>query len=186
MPDIVKHLERFLGPIENGWKDNDQQFSEIQIISFKNTPFESTYSFATLGVSNHVLNLSTSKRVRQELLFASYDLDFENNIVSLLFSVSESIVQSHKALFRGQVVKIPPEAVQIFGFDGLYCSIPVFYDEDFYTYNESEPPTVFVMLIPIYNAEINYINVNGWEKFEDLMEEKDPDLFSFNRTSLIA
>ena len=77
------------------------------------------------------------------------------------------------------------ELAERMGFSAVYCTIPVFFDDDFCAYEESSPPTVMVWVLPIYKSEADYIEANGWESFEDLLEEKDPDLCSLEREPVI-
>lgn len=119
------------------------------------------------------------------MVFSTSDTELSNLIVSCLFFICESILKDHSALLRGQVVRLPKEAAEKLGFEAVYCAIPVFLDDDLATFNGSQPPTVIVWVIPIYKSEADFIDVNGWDKFEDVLEEKDPDLFFLRRAPVI-
>lgn len=180
---IVEHMENYLGKIAAGWRDNDE--SEIQIVSFNDAPDESVSTFTSLGMSKKILKISETKTVRQELLFSVYSMNVSNMIVSFLLSICEAILNRKKAVLRGEVIPLHNSLSKRVGFDAVYCTIPVLFDDKFCTYEASSPSTVIVWILPIYQAEADYIEMNGWESFEDLLEEKNPDLFSLKRDPII-
>lgn len=179
---IIEHVEKYLGPIDHGWKDND---SDFQVVSFKDSPGETVSTFLSLGLSNHVMKLSKSREVRQELVLSVYSIAIGSMVVSIMLSLCEAIAGRGKAVLRGEVIPLSQEVAKRIGFDAVYCAIPVFFDDEFCTYDESSPPTVMVWVLPIYQGEAEYIDAHGWDKFEDLMEEKDPDLCSLGRKSIV-
>jgi Suppressor of fused protein (SUFU) len=184
--DLISHIERYLGAIQGGWKDNSSEHG-ISIASFKNTPCETVNTFLTLGLSKHVLALTDSKQVRHELVFSADETVPGTLVGSLLLSISEFLLVNHTSVHRGQVIRLPVNFVKNIGFDSnfefdaIYCSNPVYFDDRFACYTESDPPTVMVLLIPIYNIEADFIDNNGWGLFEDILEKDDPDLFSLDR-----
>ena len=136
-------------------------------------------------MSKKVLKLNEVKNVRQELVFSVYSMVITSMIVSCLMSLCEAILGRGKAVLRGEVIPLSTELAERMGFSAVYCTIPVFFDDDFCAYEESSPPTVMVWVLPIYKSEADYIEANGWESFEDLLEQKDPDLCSLEREPVI-
>jgi hypothetical protein len=181
---IIDHAEKYLGEIDHGWKDDDSE-GGLQIVSFRDCPGESASTFMSLGLSDHTLDISETKKVRQELLFSVYSSVLPALIVSFLLSLCESILSRHKAVLRGEVIPLSNDMVNKIGFDAVYCSIPVFFEDDFSVYDESSPSTVMVWMLPIYKSEVDYITTRGWESFEELLEEKDPDLCALDRAPVI-
>lgn len=181
---IIEHAEKYLGEITRGWKDEDSE-GNLQIVSFQDRPGESATTFLSLGLSDHVLDISDTKSVRHELVFSIYSMAISTMVVSFLFSLCEAISNRGKAVLRGEVIPLSSEIAKRIGFEAVYCAIPVFFDDGFATYGESSPSTVIVWALPIYQREVDYIEKNGWEAFEDLLEEKDPDLCALDRTPII-
>lgn len=182
--NVIEHAEKFLGTISQGWKEKPSS-DGLQVVCFKDAPLENVYTYMTAGLSQHELRISDEKKVRQELIFSVSDTGLSGMIVSLLLFICELILRNHDAVLRGQVIQLPMDAAEKLGFDAVYCAIPVFMDEAFSTFGESQPPTVIVWMIPIYKSEAGYIDANGWSKFEDLLEEQGPDLFSLSREPII-
>jgi hypothetical protein len=181
---VIEHAEKYLGNIDQGWKDNDSN-ENLQIVSFVDCPGESATTFMSLGLSDNVLEISDEKQVRQELVFSVYSMAISTMIVSFLFSLCESIVNRGKAVLRGEIIPLSIDVAKRIGFEAVYCAIPVFFDDDFAEYDESTPPTIVVWVLPIYQSEADYIRAHGWEKFEGLLEERDPDLCSLERVPVI-
>lgn len=181
--NFIDHAEMFLGSISRGWKEKDSP-DGVQVVLFRDSPSESINTFLTIGLSSHDLSISDVKSVRQELLLSLSGVKSDENAVSLLLFVCDLILNSHKALLRGQVIRLPFEAAEKIGCKALYCAIPVFMDDGFATFNESRPPTVVVWIVPIYESEANYIDTFGWDAFEELLEKRNPDVFSLGRDKI--
>lgn len=182
--NIIEHVEKFLGKISQGWKDTGAA-DGLQVVSFQNSPFEGVDAFMTIGLSRHELCISDKRKVRQELIWPVSGPNLPDLIVSCLFFICEFIIKDHGPLLRGHVIRLPKEVSERLGFDALYCAIPVFLDDDFATFNDSQPPTVIVWLMPIYKSEADFVDANGWDKFEDMLEEEGTDLFSLMRAPII-
>jgi len=182
--NIIEHLEMFLGNISQGWNENRSD-NKAMVVCFHNKPFDKVDTFLTLGLSNHILSLSNKKNVRQELIFSCCCENSSKIIVSSLMFMCDFIIINHRALLRGQVIRLQDEVIDKLGFEALYCTIPTFMEDDFITFKYSDPKTVIVWLIPIYKNEAKFIYTYGWDKFEDILEESDPDLFSLDRESVV-
>jgi hypothetical protein len=104
---------------------------------------------------------------------------------SLLAVVAKDLLEKHRALRRGDVLgpagPIKPGASA----QGFYCTGPSFCDDAFAVFEKSDPATVFVWLVPVAHTEIHYIWSHGWSAFEDLLVEKDPDLWDLERPSAV-
>lgn len=181
---IIHHLERHLGEIARGWSDRHGE-SALQVACFENRPAASVATYATLGLSDHVLRMHAGREVRQEFLFAAYDRFSADEIASFLFAFAESLLPAHRALLRGDVLGprgplIPGATAQ-----AVYAAIPGVFDDALATYEETMPPTVIAWLVPILPAEAAYVRDAGWEQFEDLLERSDVDLFDLQRASVV-
>lgn len=177
---IIEHAEKFLGKISRGWRDQSSS-DGLQIVCFENSPYDEVDTFLTIGLSKHELKISDTKNIRHELIMPISGLDAPEEIVSLMLFMMDYILTGHHALLRGQVIELPVDATNKIAFKALYCAMPVFLDDNFATFNEMASPVVIVWLIPIYSSESDYIAVNGWGRFEDLLEQQSPDLFSLKR-----
>ncbi|CAM1367914.1 Suppressor of fused protein [Tenacibaculum litopenaei] len=179
--NLVNHLERNLGLIDKGWNPN-HNYQGVQCVGFKDEPYEELYTYSTLGLSDFLLE-KDGKKYRFELLLSVEQSCKSDEIASFLINFGEYLIEKQEVLLRGEVKSFENSIFTKSKFYGVYISIPVFFDDDFHIYKVDENNTViFVSLIPLYKSEIEFIKNNGWELFEDLLEEEDmADFWSFQR-----
>ena len=180
---ISTHMERHLGTIERGWSTS-MGATGVQVCRFRDQPYPSASTYATLGLSHHVLHLKESREVRQELLLSVQASQAQEKLAATLFEVATCMLQEHRALLRGEVIHLGaplPHGVEA---TALYASLPALFPESLATYSGTEPPTVFVWLFPIFPGEARFIAAHGWSAFEDLLEQRAPDLFDLHRVPI--
>lgn len=182
--DLIEHIEKHLGNIEQGWKD-DESDENFQIISFHNSPCEDFRTFMSLGLSEYILQRSSEKKMRMEVVFTAMTKNLTQQIVAFLFSVCEAIIHRKKAVCRGEVIPLDSSVIEQVGFHSVYCTSPQYFEDTFDIYEEVDPNIVIVWLVPIFRVEAKFIGDNGWESFEELLETKDPDLWLLDRAPII-
>jgi hypothetical protein len=106
-------------------------------------------------------------------------------VASFLSTFANSIVSSGRGLLRGDV--IGPSGPIILGslLNSVYSAIPMIFPERFFVFEGTVPETIFPWVIPIHEDEANYIRANGWIKFEELLEQENPELWDLSRKSII-
>jgi hypothetical protein len=52
------------------------------------------------------------------------------------------------------------------------------------SFDDSDPQTLFALLIPVTHDEIHFIWDHGWSAFEDRLVEQDPDVWDLERASI--
>lgn len=183
-PDIVEHVESILGPIDEGWRDERSE-SGIVAVRSRGQPYESASTYLTLGLSRHVLAMASGRDVRQEFLFTA-DNRFEGaHIASFLQSFAEFVATEHRALLRGEVIGPSEPVIPGTRLNAVYAAIPVLHDKRLRTFEGTQPPTVFVWIIPIHDEEADFVRERGWEAFEDRLEAAEVDLCDLERESVV-
>ncbi|WP_169796771.1 suppressor of fused domain protein [Chondromyces crocatus] len=181
---IDQHMERYLGPIARGWGSRVGESADVQVCLFEECPIPGTVTYATLGLSRHVLKMPQGREVRQELLL-SVSLRFaDENRARLLAHIADNLVHDHQALLRGEVFHLGFAVAPGSPCTGLYIALPVVFPDALATYPETQPPTVFPWLIPVHRNEAALVARLGWDAFEDRLEHADPDLFDLTRPSI--
>jgi hypothetical protein len=181
---IDAHLERHLGPIARGWAPGGGQ-TGVHVCLFEDRPVPSTVTYATLGLSRHVLNLPRGREVRQELLLSVADGFADDDLSKLLAYVAEGLLREHHALLRGQVLPLGRPVSRASRCNSLYVAPPVVFPDELATCTDTLPPTVFAWLVPIHAAEAALVSQLGWNEFEDRLERVDPNLFDLERSSVV-
>jgi hypothetical protein len=188
MSNYIKFLEEHLGMIQYGWStDTDGRKLPFQIVKYKRGPFPGTVTYSTLGLSFHYLKDPRSeKRIRHELFFVAETNFGDQNIPGILQQVGLEALDSHLAYLRGQVIGPRGKLFTDSELEALYVSMPVYFPDSFHIFHDDgDVPIVQAWLIPITFKEAKFVMENGWSKFEDILEEVDPDLIDFKRTSII-
>lgn len=182
-PPIVEHLETYLGSITKGWAPG--LTVGIQVALFQNTPSSGLATLTSLGLNEHVLQLPKERIVRQEVLLVVDIQSPLERLSALVLRIAEMVLESHKALLRGQVLPLEEPVISGGLLTHLYVCIPYFFGEEAQTMLSSVPPTVLAWLVPITQAEASFIAKNGWNAFEDHLEAtgEQLDLFDLKRPS---
>ncbi|CAM4210760.1 hypothetical protein PAEN110709_01745 [Paenibacillus endophyticus] len=95
---------------------------------------------------------------------------------------------------RSQIAYLRGDIIGPFGtlFEGtelvaLYVTTPVYFPDSFHTYDTTNDISIVqAWLVPITLNEASYVKENGWEAFEDKLEELDPDLKNYKRVCSIS
>lgn len=186
MVTLVEHFERFLGPIQVGWAADPSGIEmPFQVVRFERGSGPGTISFATLGLGRYPLTSPTSGRdIRHELLvIAPTDLA-SSTIPSLLHQVGNAAIRGRRALVRGDVVGPQGPLVAGSTLEALYVTAPVYFPDNMATYEGGDSHVVIAWLVPITAIEADFVARKGWDAFEDLLVERDPDLTDFGRSSM--
>ncbi|MDO3529684.1 suppressor of fused domain protein [Ralstonia pseudosolanacearum] len=183
---LIEHLEQYLGPLAEGWTDSNPQAKNknIRIVRFRDVPYEGTSTFATLGLSDRIVDLGDGRTVRQELLFAVHDCYPAEQVASFLLTFAGFVQSRQGALLRGDVIGPSAPLIPGVAANALYASIPAIFPEEIGTYSMSSPPTVLIWLIPLVGEDSVLVKSRGWSEFEDMLEAENPDLLDLNRSSL--
>ncbi|MCR8851117.1 suppressor of fused domain protein [Rossellomorea sp. SC111] len=186
--NYLNFMENHLGKIEYGWsKDENGNELPFQVVKYVDGPFPGTVTYSTVGLSNILLKSHVSiKNIRQELVFVSYSSFGDKNIPAILQHVGLQAYNNGIAYLRGESIGPKGKIFNDSNLKALYVTLPVYFDDSFHTFYEKDgDPIVNVWLVPISNKEAEFVKLYGWDKFEDLLVEKDPDLINFKRKSII-
>ncbi len=188
MDKFIQFLENHLGTIEYGWSNDDNgERLPVQIVKYSKGPFSGTKTFSTLGLNKVPLTSYVSgKQIWQELIFVSYSNSGNINIPSLLAQVSQIALDSGSAFLRGDVIGPYGPIFDDSNLEAFYVTIPCYFSDSFDAFKVDDKKTIIMAwLIPITSKEAEFIRQNGWEQFEEKLEELDPDLIDFKRESII-
>ncbi len=187
MKNLIDFYERYLGQIEYNWNSKEEDcIHNFEVVVIENTPFDEAATFATLGMSNKALYDFKKVEFYQELVFVAKKNFGDENIPGILMQVADMVLNSGKLLFRGDLIGPAGPIFEDSDLEALYVTAPAYFDDDFQMVHlEPNKDTIIVWLVPITKKEAEYVEKYGWEKFEDLLEEYDPDLTDFYRKSIV-
>lgn len=179
------HYERQFGEIARGWSD-DKQVHGIQIVSFKSQPEFGITTFATLGLSKYVFELSGTRQIRQELLVSANETFSADAVAGLLLSLAELVAKRGKALLRGEVVGPGEPVIAGSTLTAVYITNPSPFEKSLTEFVSEPPATVFAYIVPITAAESSLVREHGWSWFEDQIEEQNPDIWDLARSDEVV
>lgn len=143
--------------------------------TFKDRPFEGATSIITSGVS-------LFSNCAKELIFSYSPFSINRN------EELESLIATYLDFYYfknccrvsiGDSLYIPNfNLIENFDFVAFFVLHPAYFPEEFSSQD-------FLWLIPIFKSEYDFIELNGSDKFQELIEEKDIDLTCLKRNSLI-
>ncbi len=185
-PPIIEHIEKNLGRISE--KDSGTTVeiigTKVHFLKFKNQPIESVTTICTCGLSKHIFSNSKGK-LSQEVMFGYFSVYESDKWNALLSVICEDLLKTHDAFYLGQLYDVPGTLFPNKKFSALYCSFPAYYGDEIWKCNRTDPNTYFIWLFPVTEKEVEYIEKNGAESFEeDIVMIQQPRLFDLNRASL--
>jgi hypothetical protein len=186
-PALISHLESRLGRIKSGWSGTpDGRPVPFSVVYLQQGQFDGVTSYATIGLSNHPLVAKGSgKAIHAELvLCVRSEVPEGNPYAAALQQIGLAMIRNDRPLLRGDTVpmNLGPDHTM----DGFYVTAPVYFDDDFAVAPlEDGRRAVIVWLVPVGKRELDFIDVNGWSKFEEKLIEVDPDLFDMRRAEIV-
>lgn len=187
MNPYINFLEKHLGKMEFSWHSSEEHcLNDFQVAVFEDAPFEGAATYSTLGISNFALQDAKQTTFFHEAVMVAKKEFGDENIPGILMQVSDHLVSSCQMIFRGDVIGPAGPLFEGSILEALYATAPVYFDEDFHLFQPVPHKNVIVVwLVPITKKEAAYVEQFGWEKFEDLLEQVDPDLTDFFRESIV-
>lgn len=181
---VAMHTQEFLGDFEsviNYYNDDKSKSIELGIVP--NSLGKGIKSVCTIGLSKTNINkVSREKKLRVELLSAAYDNDnevCENIISTIAFDIMDLEDCKPDFIIKNTVsiYKKDTDMKHILLYDPFLWETSILEVEDLVV--------TWLLLIPISNDELEYVDKFGIEKLIDLFDEKSINIFDINRKSVI-
>jgi hypothetical protein len=184
---LFDHLELHLGPMSGGMSRDEAGLRlPFQIVLFEKTPLDGVCALATLGLSNYPLRIRASeKRLRQELVVLFRASDGSGSLAGVLEQLGLEALRADCAYGVGDVVG--PRGILSPGaaVSAVYIALPVYLSDTFQVCRETPEPVVFAWVVPIHDEEALFVEEEGRQAFESLLELRDPDLLDLARESIV-
>lgn len=182
---IVEHIEKHMGRIEE-MRRLEQSEYDLRAAYIPGCPELDLNTYVTIGVSNHILGWPEDRRVRQELVIVANASHPKYEVISFLLSFGEFVAKGHRALLQGDVVGPSSPVIPNVKANSVYATPPSIFNDEFAILKDGEVPILFVLLVPILASEVEYVKREGWEKFEEILEAPDQDIYDLKRDALVS
>lgn len=166
------------------YKDNDDK-SVIDIFIGEDRPFDGVTTYSTIGLSKYDISTKTGngKDLRVEFIGASASVNdkFANIVSSCAFNIINNGASCHPGTVYSNVVSeyySNPELKHIM------CTTPFLWEKLTSIEFDNEYVT-WLMLVPISDAEFEFLKRKGSEDLEALFEQEDIDIFDLGRSSVV-
>lgn len=186
MKEIAKHLSDLNGgrPRMSRFYD-DKKESIIDIVIMDNKPNEYETTFATIGLNNYDIGYSVEdKPLRVEFIGACIDeyVLFGNILSTCAFNIINSGYSCSPGTIYPEVIKMYYPELNM---KHVMFVSPFLWDENLTPFDFEDKHVSWLQAIPISEEEYVYVEKNGSEALEDLLEESEVDILDLNRPSVI-
>jgi hypothetical protein len=180
---VERHLAASLGRpalVTDASDPSSGRPAAFRVATFDDQPVESAFTLVTLGLCERALR-DDEHTVRQELVVCAWNAFRDDALRHLLFALGDFIAGSGDAAAPGMVYELPEPFVSGRQWEHLFAFQPLYHDQRLGPFEDVQ----FVWLIPITAEESAFIDANGPESFDALLEEHDPDLLDLSRDSVV-
>jgi hypothetical protein len=153
------------------------------IVEYEDRPCQGAVTLATLGLSAVPLHM-----FRQELLFCCYKRFVIPDLITLIRVVAQMITDSQHPLFHGDTLPPAGPLLETTPMEALYTATLMYFNTDAQQFDTLQVGTLRVLiawLLPVYRTEVEWIQKYGYDAFEDLIVELDPDGLNLARPPIV-
>lgn len=177
-------LEAFGGKpsISKYWDENN--VSNVDILSTKDRPYEGVTSYSTIGLSDYSIGYSIDEKpLRIEIVGASATIfEFFPNILSTCaFNIiNAKLTITHGKIFKGVIRMYYPDIEM----EHVLFTSPFLWGK-LNSIDFIEKKVAWLLAVPISTKELLFAEKEGTEALEDLFEKQDIDIFDIRRNSVL-
>lgn len=178
---LAKTLAKVFGgkpTVARYWDEHGRYY--VDVMTCEDSLQENVISYGTLGLSDHPIR---EEKLRVEFV-AAFGVKFEEG-ANVLATAAFCLIRSK---WQAQPGAIFPDVVGMYrkGSDMkhlLLCS-PFLWDE-LVTQELSDKTVAWLLLVPISENELRFVEANGSSALEDLFVEKQIDVYDLDRRSVL-
>lgn len=101
----------------------------------------------------------------------------------MLFDAAAQLLDSREAVLRGDYLKLTANGLG--DWFGIYFTMPIFLSGA-HSVEVGEHSVALAWGIPIKRAESRFIDANGWELWEEVLDANFDDLIGFDRSVFVV
>ncbi|WP_282138239.1 suppressor of fused domain protein [Rossellomorea aquimaris] len=164
------------------WDENN--VSNIDVLSTVNRPYEGITSYATIGLSDHSIDYTVDgSPLRVELVGASANVS--DHYPNVLATCAFCVINSNFSIFHGEVfrdiIKMYYPASEMKNI--LFVSPSWWVDLKSLEFQNKK--VAWLLAVPISENEYQFAQEKGSYSLENLLEQKEIDIFDVERKSIL-
>lgn len=188
--NYIEHLEKHCGEIKGSLELEDMMQENIQFLKFENAPTDNTYTATSLGLLWNSLQFEDGRIAHQEVMMSVKQPEAEEDVIELLWRLTTHALETGQAFELGEFYSMPETVFGQYGFAGVYVTAPFYFDESFFIHHGDasfdEPEHVLpVWFVPIFESEADYLEQQGMDAFDEIMDATEDELLDLARQPLI-
>jgi hypothetical protein len=164
---------------------HDTEALSIDILRCDDRPVAGITSYSTIGLSdNQIFKDDREFPTRLELAgaCATTDISFANILASVVFCIMRTRgFYAPGSVLQGYVREYYPSTTV----PHLYLTAPFLWEDTLHTLELATRRVSWLLVVPISEAENDYLKECGEDKLEDLFEENQIDIFNLTRPSVL-
>ncbi|CAM3824521.1 hypothetical protein BS11774_19140 [Bacillus subtilis] len=165
------------------WDDNEN--SNIDILSVSDQPQEGITSYATLGLSDHSINYEvngTPLRIEIVAAMESASDIYANVLSTCAFNIINSNFTCAPGVIFKNVISMYDQETDM---RHVMFVSPFLWEEDLELLEFSNKSVTWLMAIPISEGDLQVTEKHGPDYLQDLLESKQIDIFDIKRESVV-
>jgi len=155
------------------------------VATFRDQPVEGAFTLVTIGLSERPFRGPSGEAVRQELLVCAWDRFFGEALYQTLFSMAHLLRESGETANPGTVYELPQPMGTEVPWRHLFLYPPGYHPDELQPIRLDRGEVEVCWLIPVTPEETDFVEREGPEAFDDLLERTDPDLMDLARGSVV-
>ncbi|WP_330949340.1 suppressor of fused domain protein [Virgibacillus sp. MG-45] len=164
------------------WDENN--VSNIDLLTTVNRPFDGVSSYSTIGLSDHSIELTVDETPLQIEIVGASATDYEqfpNILASCAFCIINSKFSvSHGKVFRDIIKMYYPNTEM-----KHVLFVSPFLWEDLKTLEFPNKKVAWLLAVPISENEYLFAQEKGTDSLEELFEQEEIDIFDLERESIL-
>ena len=163
---------------------NDERTKTIDIMTCKDSSVSENITIATIGLAETNIGKEVgNKKLRVEIIMAGVA---NNDLYQNILSSTAFVIQDAKDCDFGMIIKdVVSQYVPNSELQHVVLLHPVFWP-NYKALDEKDVIVAWLMAIPITEDERQYIQHEGLDVFERMLEEKNADISDLNRGSCLT
>lgn len=175
----LNHYEKYLGDFVDVHQYGREDTNTIQFLEYRNV-FEGCITYMTLGLSNYADVIQQNCEIAlvvDDCYGLSVDL-----LANVLFYIIDQAMQFGAGVHIGGLQNVSNQFVKKTKKNAIYFTYPTIFPSEFA--NIDEIGGAIYMAFFISQEEYSFIEEQGAERFEDLLENCSCDVFDVKRKSM--
>lgn len=180
----ILHNEIKLTPKVISYADETSEYS-IDIYIGENRPDIGLSTYSTIGLSNYPINVIAKDGREIRIEYIGMCKSSFNEFPNIVASCAFNIIKDNYSCMPGMVaINAISSYCNELEMKHIYYTTPIYWD-NLQGVVLNDNIVNWLLMVPISDEELDYLNKNGEEEFEKIFEKEEVDVFDIYRKSIV-